>query len=124
MDMSISASIYFDFNEPIRTNQTRTKVEVATVLDEVMEGGSLIIWPNPIKDVINIQFYLNSPSNTSLQIYSIDGGIVYNKDLGFLFGGPQNTFFNLSELSCGVYIIRVGTPTEYFVSKVVMKNKH
>jgi hypothetical protein len=123
-DISNTASIYFDFNDPIRTNEALTKVEVATLLHEGMESGSLIIWPNPVEDVVNIQFDLKSPSNTALQVYSIDGRIVYNEDLGYSFAGPQNAYINLSELGGGIYLVRLSTSTEYFVRKVVVKKVH
>jgi uncharacterized repeat protein (TIGR01451 family) len=116
-----TASIYFDFNAPVLTTEAITKIDLTTSLYDEIGGHALNVWPNPVEDAINIQFDLESPSITTIQVYSIDGHIVYNKDLGFLFGGTQNAVINLRELCSGIYIIRLGTATKSFVRKVVMK---
>lgn len=116
-----SASIYFDFNAPVRTNEAKTMIEVTTSLYDEIGSDALIVWPNPVEDVINIQFDLKSSSRTTLKIYSIDGRLVYHEDLGYLSRGPQQTAVSVSAINNGVYTIRVGTVSENFTSKVILK---
>jgi hypothetical protein len=100
--------IYFDFNEPIATNQTLNTIAEATHVPEIYKSGSrLNVFPNPVKDVLNIAFSLEKTSYASLKIVNALGQEVWNKDLGFLSAGNHYVNENLKKigLRSGIYFI-------------------
>lgn len=98
--ISNSANIYFDYNFPIVTN-TATSTFQALNNDTNEFDGYFAIYPNPVKDILNI---------TSKQTTDIRSLLVYN-----LLGQLIQTVINpkeqvdVSHLKTGNYIIKVIT---------------
>jgi hypothetical protein len=51
MELVNAADIFFDFNEPVRTNDAVLEVEQNTAI-RVVDGGSMFVHPNPASDVL------------------------------------------------------------------------
>lgn len=111
---SNSASIYFDFNFPIITNNYTTAVAVLGNQD--FEFSSyFIISPNPAKDVMNIQ------TKTGIEVYSIS---IYNL-LGQLVqvipSAKDVSSIDVSSLKSGSYFIKIlsdqGSSSSRFVKE-------
>jgi hypothetical protein len=74
------------------------------------------ISPNPMNDLLNIQFENNSTFNieNSLRIYDLYGN-VYKK--GKLYKGTNS--INCSDLSSGIYIISINSPNYNYTKKII-----
>ena len=90
---------------------------------EVTNPGSdkseINIYPNPVHDMLNIQYLSNKPNeNTNIEILSIDGKIMYNKPFEL-----NNTVqsINTNTWSRGIYLLRFNNGTEV-ISKKIIKN--
>ncbi len=52
--VSNTASIHFDFNEAVVTNEAVFAVETSTAVQD-LTAARLIVWPNPVEDVLRIE---------------------------------------------------------------------
>lgn len=74
------------------------------------KGGSIIVYPNPAKDIINItlsSIYVNKPS--SISIISVDGRILTTQKTT---ASNQTETVDVSRFAAGKYILRIVTETE------------
>ena len=70
-----TADIYFDFNEPIRTNDAVLNVEESTGLNET-EATVLVVYPNPVMDVLRIDL---TSGVLRVDVLGADGRLVYSQ---------------------------------------------
>ena len=74
-----NADIYFDFNEPVRTNTTITSFDNAASVNSIITNDILKIYPNPGLGVATIE--LTSPINcdeiVTLEITDLYGKVIY-----------------------------------------------
>ncbi|MEX1187873.1 MAG: T9SS type A sorting domain-containing protein [Bacteroidia bacterium] len=112
-----SASIYFDFNDPIITNTYSYTVEPLVGLEET-EVIYYNVFPNPGKDVLNIQldnFLASNKANTQVKITDLSGRVV-------MLSSQNSNFITVqvSSLVSGLYFIEVyNGKTSFGVSKWV-----
>ena len=110
-----TAAIYFDFNAPVITNRFETEfVEEALSVSEFDFNG-FKMYPNPAKDVLNIQ--LNNISNANLSVYDIQGKLVLDR----IISQEQNVALNVSDLQSGLYFVKLNTGTKEIVKKLIIE---
>lgn len=93
-----AADIYFDFNEPIRTNDAVLNVEESTGLNET-EATALVVYPNPVMDVLLIDL---TGGVLRVDVLGADGRLVYSQRA--IAGTNQ---LDTRALTPGAYSIRV-----------------
>jgi hypothetical protein len=71
------------------------------------EDQGLHIFPNPAKDLVEIQFEMSSAGRVNLQLYTISGQRIRQYDAGFFPEGRQSINFSPENLPPGVYFIRL-----------------
>jgi uncharacterized repeat protein (TIGR01451 family) len=105
-EITNSAGIYFDFNDPIITNTTIHRifegfVESVLQVDNLdSKSENILIYPNPTNYCITIKGEQNL--NQSFSIYAQMGRLVFKGKMNVL-----NTEVNLSILSKGVYTLKI-----------------
>jgi hypothetical protein len=70
-EMKNLADIYFDYNFPIRTNETQTTIAIPTSTKDF--NAEVTIHPNPVRDVLTLD---SSSRWTKAEIFDISGRIV------------------------------------------------
>ena len=75
--------------------------------------GSLQLYPNPVKDVINVQLAGDLNQQTTVQLLSIDGRVMFQTPL------ITTMSIDLSAFRRGIYLCRVSNGTSIFTSKFV-----
>lgn len=95
-----NANIYFDYNFPITTNTYTTTVAALSTQDFDF-GTYFTLYPNPAKNVLNIQ------SKQGLEVNSIE---IYNQ-LGQVVMAVTNSVnaIDVSNLASGTYFVKVNT---------------
>lgn len=118
------ADIYFDFNDPIRTNTTVNTLWEPTytpgVLDTVfltevkksLVVKDISIYPNPTKGKLEV----NVPEAGVLQVYNTKGEAVLTTQLEV---GKQS--LNFSQLPKGLYLIQFRSPEGQICKKVILE---
>lgn len=74
------------------------------------------MFPNPVSDQVNVTFDLAEKSTVNLEIYSIDGRLVYQQANG-TFQGQTKFAISTKEFNSGIYILKLSTNTDLVVRK-------
>lgn len=110
---SNQASIYFDFNFPIITNDATTIIKEESLSNEDFKfQEQLTLYPNPLIDRLYIE-PKNSTQVRSIGIYNLQGQLIQSI--------PQvsNVSVDVSNLPKGIYIVQVKTDKGTSTTKVV-----
>lgn len=106
--------IYFDYNTAVSTNKTNNTIALTTGNNESELGRSIMVYPNPTNDDLNIQA---SSVISTVEIVNVIGQTVLSKTNV----NNKSTFVDLSSLNKGVYFIQMNT-VEGMVTKKIIKN--
>jgi OOP family OmpA-OmpF porin len=93
-----------------------TLIDQSTVgFNELTNGASIEVYPNPANDVINFKF---SDANTKrkIELYNKIGELVLSED-----APTQNSLLNIHHLQSGVYFVKVSYANGMSVVKKVVK---
>ncbi len=71
-DVGNTANIYFDFNEPVITNEAVFSVEASTAIDPSVGSTGFEMWPNPVENVLRI----NGAARRTIEILDLTGRVV------------------------------------------------
>lgn len=107
-----AAEIYFDFNPAIVTNTFNTEFTAPLSVANI-EDNLLSLYPNPVKDKLNI----NSTQNIqTVSVYNLPGQQVLEKRIDAVSGT-----LDLSGLGSGVYLVRVKSAEAVKTIKIVIE---
>lgn len=90
-----------------------TKVSVE---DNTAKNINFQMFPNPASDQVNVTFDLAEKSTVNLEIYSVDGRLVYQLASG-TFQGQTKFTIPTKEFNSGVYILKLNTNIDMVVRK-------
>jgi len=83
-------------------------IESITGRYSLPQGTSVLIYPNPVKDKINIEFVNINGEKIYLDIISFEGKVIYSNELNNSLRNLKETI-DLSGFSGGIYTIRLST---------------
>ena len=107
-----NAEIYFDYNAPIITNVAQTTVAILGLADFTIDN-SIGIHPNPAKSIVYIQGQHNLKEIT---VFDINGRVLNSISV---IGTQLEKELDVTELTQGIYFIRVVSNKGQFVSKLI-----
>jgi len=90
-------------------------VGIAPIPGSISASGSLDLNPNPVKDILHIRYTSASSGILTLEVYDLTGRVLVSSALGYQPKGIFTTSLNLSKLSLGTYIVKVGNGYGKFV---------
>jgi len=82
----------------------------------------LNIYPNPVTDLTNITFFLNTANNVKIEVYNMMGDLVYSTQPETLTPGYYNYKLNAGDWANGFYLVNL-TVGNTVVSKKVTVTK-
>jgi hypothetical protein len=89
-----------------------------------VEGGTTInnlnIYPNPSRDIFNINFISDSKQSIEVRVLNLVGEIIYIENLED-FEGEYAHSFSLSEYSKGVYLLELDTDNGIISKKLILQ---
>ncbi|MGB0884844.1 MAG: T9SS type A sorting domain-containing protein, partial [Chitinophagales bacterium] len=88
-------------------------------INEIDFTNGINVFPNPVSDVLNISFELNSAQDAVVELVSIDGRIVSSVSSNNTT--VVNEAINTSKLSTGMYILNVTTDEGKFTKNIMVK---
>lgn len=100
-----TASIYFDFNDPVVTNTTINTIAEKTsgVIDVVKGKLDVVLYPNPVKDNANFLVHATTAGHMFISIADISGKVVKQLEMDVREGDQINTI-PMRELNHGMYL--------------------
>lgn len=81
---------------------------LATYVSRLPQGSSMRIYPNPVKDVLNLTYSGESLDEMKIDVVDLSGKIIVSQIVRQVNGG-QTVGINLSILKKGVYMCRVSS---------------
>ncbi len=96
------ADIFFDFNDPIRTNTTRHTIDDGLINVSDIESLPFSISPNPVDDVVYIKLNKGDMANTLVNLFTITGQKILDSQML-----SDNHQLNVGHLDEGIYLIRL-----------------
>jgi uncharacterized repeat protein (TIGR01451 family) len=102
------ANIYFDFNEPIITNEAVFTVDATASIARISDDG-LRTWPNPVEQVL----YIEGATGRNIDVLDVTGRVVLrDRSAGALHG------LDVRSLASGGYTVRVvGIGSHLFIKR-------
>ena len=94
-EMKNLADIYFDYNFPIRTNETQTTIAIPSGTKDV--DTDVTIYPNPVRDVLTLD---SSNRWTKAESFDISGRLIKVTDV-------EDFSVDVSGLDSGTYILHL-----------------
>jgi hypothetical protein len=89
-----------------------------------VEGGTSInnleIYPNPSRDVFNVEFVSENKQTIEVRIVNLVGEIIFTENLEN-FEGEYTHQFNLSEYSKGIYLLEIDTDNGIVNKKLILQ---
>jgi PKD repeat protein len=76
-------------------------------VNDVAESISLNIYPNPTQGLTNLSFTLDKPSSLSIQVFDMLGKLALAPFASKVSDGNQNISVDMSQLSKGMYTLRL-----------------
>ena len=87
--------------------------------NEIAEGLSLTVQPNPVSTNATVQFELPNASDVTLTMFDFTGRTVYAENLGFRQAGANGVNLNTAGLVNGTYLVVMRTNLGAVTAKVV-----
>lgn len=110
-----TASIYFDFNNPIVTNTTVNTIMNPTSVNSTQTNDGLLIYPNPAKDLLHLAYSpTDFPKNTFWFLKDAVGKTLMSREILFI-GKKYETDIDVSHLSKGVYYLSIGKSVQKII---------
>ena len=113
-DSSYQIKVTTISSNPLSTisGQFRIVYDYTDVAEKTGEVSSIMIYPNPADNYINIQFEGYDEGNIELSVYDITGALIIQHDLGETGNGSIRTSVNTSLLNDGIYYLNIKTKTK------------
>lgn len=93
-----------------------------TKLSEVATVSSVVIYPNPVMDMFNMEINVAQNSNMEMSMVNLNGSVIFTKQIELTAGSNVITE-NISSLSNGVYLVRFyNSLTNELIVKKLIKN--
>lgn len=87
-------------------------------IEPVKEFTDMQVYPNPVTDRINIEFYLTEPSDVTISVIDIVGKVVSQINPGQINAGPQKFNVDANQLKPGVYMLQVKAGNTVHTEKI------
>jgi hypothetical protein len=89
-------------------------------IEELKAESRLLIYPNPAKDLVNLEFYSFNNECIQFEVYSINGQLVWGNSF-FSKKGINKLNLNVSSFEKGIYLISLKGSKLKIDSKIIIK---
>ncbi len=105
--------------EPVRFNFNELFRETS-VADHKCSVAMVKFAPNPANILTQVNFSLTSDTPVELELIASSGSTIKKNNLGYFAAGEHSTQLDLSEISAGVYFIKISTNSGSLTNKIVV----
>ena len=111
------ADIYFDFNEPIRTNTSVHTIDRFLGISDIQNGPNVQVYPNPFSTSTTFLVKTEDNSRSEVAVHDILGKTVSS----FLIESGKPFTYSASQLSSGMYFYTVTNKNSSSTGKLLVK---
>ncbi|PZR02637.1 MAG: hypothetical protein DI539_27410, partial [Flavobacterium psychrophilum] len=113
--ISAQADIYFDFNDPITTNEVTTTIQsVAGINDNNISLFNA--YPNPASDYVNLKLSNTDGDGFEVTVIDMLGKTVFKNSYT-----ANEASLNIASLNTGIYFVSITANGKHQVKKLVVK---
>ena len=118
-----NASIYFDYNAPVKTNTTVNTLVAPVEVGKVTNTYNFFtIYPNPANNTYNLAINSPTPCTAQMEIRDLTGRVLVSRSLS-LQQGNQTVSAQTNQIPNGLYFVTINMDGKVQTQKlVVMKN--
>lgn len=87
---------------------------------QAISESMLTVYPNPVSDELNLDYFLHMSAKVRIDLYSIDGKLLKTLLAGELQQGHNHRVFDVSDIKPGSYIIHFRTSDDFMVKSVFL----
>jgi hypothetical protein len=95
---AVSVNGISEYSQPVSVTKTLTGIEI-------IDQPQLEIYPNPVKEILSIDFNYPTEGNIVIEIKDMKGRSVFNQQL--TNDGSSHTDLNIQQLKPGIYMLRI-----------------
>lgn len=77
--------------------------EIVAGIEDVKSNLPVNIYPNPVCDMLNVDFELEKPTNVEIKLYNMAGSLIKIQSYGKVASGKKNFEFSTVDLKQGMY---------------------
>jgi hypothetical protein len=96
------------------------ELPVFTSTNEFEEISAFNFYPNPAQDQINLNYEIRNAGEVNVEIYNLVGAKVYENYLGRQMSGFNNQEINVSDLTEGIYLMRLTVNNSPLTKKIII----
>lgn len=101
---------------------TYTVTESSVGINEVSSTSDFAIYPNPVKEKLNVNYSVKSDSKVEVNVYSLDGKKIASFGSKDQAAGSYSEQFNVKEvLTKGIYIVELKINDKSTLEKIVVE---
>ncbi len=99
-------------------------LSIAVSVEEgnIIEEESFNVYPNPARSKVNVNYSIESDEAVSIEIYNLLGNKLQEYSYGYQSAGSYSQQLNISDLSNGMYLLRILAGDEQVISKLKVQN--
>ncbi len=90
-----------------------------SISDGLLQGASLSVYPNPVKEQLNVKLSLEEAQEAEIMIENQMGQVVKRLEQNQFGFGSHEMNYSLADLSAGVYFLRIQTDAGSIQQKIV-----
>ena len=103
--------------EPVTANHTLSVTFAVIISAEMLEAGSMAIYPNPNNGMFSIDFS-NIEGDATYQLINANGAVVETRDINVMSGETMNFSHDLRP---GTYFVRIINGDKVYVEQIVVE---
>ena len=92
---------------------------ITTSINEI-SLNNLTIYPNPSKDIFNVEFNTSTKQDIDLRVHNVLGEVIFSESLK-KFNGEYNRSVDLSQYPNAIYILQLNTKDGILNKKLVLE---
>jgi len=114
------AVIVFVQNDVTKEIYQSGYAELSAGIGDNSQNSIIKVYPNPISNYLNIDYYNSSNDNVEVEIYSNTGQLVHKRLQSNTMSGMNQMGVNLSGLSDGIYLLKLKIGNNVYSEKFVI----
>ncbi len=93
---------------------------VDDINNPVFDNSSISLYPNPVSDLLKVNYSLLQNSDVIINVTNINGEVVFTQNEGNKFEGQHISVINLNSLNNGLYFVNIIAGDQAIAKKVVL----
>ena len=117
------SDVYYTYNSQNKLVFKNLSLQTfgATSIEQVLSGANVEIYPNPVKDILQIRISLPEEKKLNVSIFSVDGKLV-KQFSSQKFESGEHIFFWYPEaenVKSGTYFVNIASDKNLFIYKIL-----